>query len=280
MNRRRRPIHFSGSAWGDVAIGIVLFFASVLVASIGLILPLVPALFWFAACGFAFVALHLRMSSHGRRGRAAVIVRLRPPGPSLKWILLGALPMIAFGLAAGGLLQLWTGPVHSPIAPSGPNQLEELASTWSGWYVLLAYAVVLGPLIEEFCFRGWIQRPLERSLGPALAIVSTAAAFAVIHAWYGHVGFLLMPFALGLVFGSAVYLTGSIWTGVVLHGIWNGTLMMVVGFAADPGAVFVLPESLAGMTALSLVAGAALLALAWIGRQVRVRGRTVTPGAA
>ncbi len=273
MKRRRRLIHFSGSAAGDVAIGVVLLILSVAVASIGLLLPVVPALVWFAACVLAFVALHLRRGSHGRRGRAAAIVRLRPPGPALKWVVLAGLPMIVFGLAVGGLLQLWTGAIHSPVAPSGPNQLEELASTRSGWLVLTAYAVVMGPLIEEFCFRGWIQRPLERTLGPASAIFCSALAFAVVHAWYGHVGFLVMPFAMGVVWGSAVYLTGSIWTGVALHGIWNGVLMVVVGLVTDPGAIFVLPESSAGVIALSLAAVGGLLALVWIGGQVGDRGR-------
>ncbi len=258
------PIYVSGSAWGDVLIGVVLFLVSVALASIGLFWPLVPALIWFAACGFAFVTLHLRGGSDGRPGRAATVVRLRSPGTALKWVVLGAVPMLVFGLAVGGLLQLWTGPVHSPIAPSGPNELEDLASTRSGWFVLTVYAVVLAPLIEEFCFRGWIQRPLEGRLGPPVAILCSAAAFGVAHVWYGQVGFLLMPFALGLLWGGAVYLTGSIWTGVVLHGIWNGVLMMVVGFADDPGAVFVRPASPVEVLVLLLAAVGAAVVMGWI----------------
>lgn len=266
-------MYVSGSLLGDVSIGISVFVGSLWLASIAFLLPVIPGVVWLLTLTVGFVWIHARSAGRGRSSRSAAILRLRPLSRSLKWVALGALPMVALGIGVGGLVQVWAGPVHSPIAPSGPNELEELAASTRGWVVLLVLAVFVAPVIEEFCFRGWIQRALERRLGPTLAIVVAAVLFCLAHLWYGVLAFMVIPLLLGVIWGAAVYLTGSIWAGVLLHGTWNAAMMVAVTLLSDPGKVFPLPSSGIGSALLSMGVAGGAAALVWIALRVR-RGQT------
>jgi uncharacterized protein len=93
----------------------------------------------------------------------------------------------------------------------------------SYWPPLLWIAtVIFAPLFEEGFFRGFLFAGLSRSfLGPAGTIFLTAAVFASLHALqYDAVG-VATVFVLGLFFGIVRYKSGSLWSTIMLHSIWN-----------------------------------------------------------
>jgi membrane protease YdiL (CAAX protease family) len=83
------------------------------------------------------------------------------------------------------------------------------------WALLLMSAPVAG-VIEEAAFRGYMQGPIERRYGPAVAILITGTMFAVARLDFTLV---LWPYyvAVAAIYGMVAYLTNSIWPAIVLH---------------------------------------------------------------
>jgi membrane protease YdiL (CAAX protease family) len=79
--------------------------------------------------------------------------------------------------------------------------------------------VVLAPICEEIIFRGWLYGKLRVKMPaiPAILIVSTL--FGIMH-FQWNVGVSVFAMSLGMCFMRE--LTGTIWSGVVLHMIKNG----------------------------------------------------------
>jgi len=123
---------------------------------------------------------------------------------------------------------------------------------------------------------------LERKLGPAPGIGIAAALFAAVH---------LLPwifplhFFLGIALGYSVYVTRSIWTGVILHAANNATALLATGIQTnEPISAPTLWE--AGLTSEWWIALLVLVAsgtgLAWVVgglRAARVRDSTLAPPA-
>ena len=90
-----------------------------------------------------------------------------------------------------------------------------------------AALVVMGALfagvVEEAAFRGYMQGPIEKRHGPAVAILVTGTFFGLLHFVHPETTLALMPFymAVSVVYGSLAHLTGSILPGVVLHAGGN-----------------------------------------------------------
>jgi membrane protease YdiL (CAAX protease family) len=85
--------------------------------------------------------------------------------------------------------------------------------------LLIASAPIAG-VVEEAAFRGYMQGTLERSVGPALAILITGTMFALSHLDFTWV---LWPYylAVSALYGATTYLTRSILPAIVLHTAGN-----------------------------------------------------------
>lgn len=108
--------------------------------------------------------------------------------------------------------------------------LALLPETWTEGYMesasilnsntlvgVLAVAVV-GPIVEEFIFRGLMMDRLSRVMPGWLAVVLSAAAFGVCHGqgvWIGY------AFVLGLFFGFIDLRIGSVWPSILAHLAFN-----------------------------------------------------------
>lgn len=98
------------------------------------------------------------------------------------------------------------------------------APLWLVWLV-----IGLTPaLCEETVFRGLMLGGLRR-LGMTRAIVISALLFGLAHS---SIYRLLPTFALGLIFGYAVWRTGSIFCSILIHALNNGLIATAVYF--DP----------------------------------------------
>jgi sodium transport system permease protein len=148
------------------------------------------------------------------------------------WLgLLGALliGLSAWAFASGLLLRLLPPPPSLAEALKKVLMLDDKSVSLG----LTLFLVALSPAIcEEALFRGFILSGL-RSLGQWPAIVISALLFAVAH---GSIYRMLPTLFLGLLLGYAVWKTGSLLAGVVIHALNNGIAVWLAkggGAAAD-----------------------------------------------
>ena len=203
---------------------------------------------WLIATAAFFLWCHAAPGGWGtRRGRATGRVRPIPAGTRP---LLAALAPVM----SAGALSMWMllGALGAETEGPLPRQIVEYGERPGGALVLLVLIVGVAPLIEEFAFRGWMQRPLERALGPAPAIALTALLFAAAHLQPSGIPIRL---AGGAALGYAVWATRSIWSGVALHMAWNAGVLLF-------GFVFPRFDPAEGGWRLVLAATAALAASA------------------
>lgn len=192
---------------------------------------LAPPLGILVALLLAGVLLYGHALRRGQPGeiRRWAVLRLRPLRRPVALWTLAAIPVLL--ATSWALSEVYAGLVTIP--PETLNPYAPLTRTAAGRLSLAVAAVVIAPLLEEFFFRGLIQRPLERRWGAARAILFTGALFAAIHLlpWI-----LPLHLFLGLAFGWIVYATRSIWPGVMLHAANNAAALLGLEGTQDPTA--------------------------------------------
>ncbi|MDN3516778.1 type II CAAX endopeptidase family protein [Aquisalimonas lutea] len=207
----------------------------------------------------AFLLVLLRPRRPGFARRLAGY-RLRAPrgGAAAFVLLVGAVLVLNYGslMVLTGLLrpeQVWV-----PV-------LEGVLGQPGGAAMLLVLLLFAAPLVEEWLVRGRLQTGIARRWGVPAAIAVSATVFAWLH---GIPSLVPVYFVFGLLLGFAVWVTGSVWTGVAIHAAHNGAtfgLFLLAQAAGVDAAEAAGAEASAGMLRLggtALLPGAALLALA------------------
>lgn len=93
---------------------------------------------------------------------------------------------------------------------------------------LLIVMVVFGaPVVEELVYRGLIQRSLAVHLPAAAALVVAAAIFAIVH--FRPIEYPGL-FAVGLVLGACVTLTGRLGMAIIAHMAFNAVGLVVAAW--------------------------------------------------
>jgi membrane protease YdiL (CAAX protease family) len=135
----------------------------------------------------------------------------------------------AIGLAAAGFGVIYAvGAVVSFIPlPQDPSQEQGLTPThWEPRYAgafaanVVLFAVV-APFVEELMFRG-LGQSLLRFLGRWPSIIIVGVAFGLSH---GLLEALLVLVPFGIVVGYVRDRTDSVYPGMVLHAVFNGTAL-------------------------------------------------------
>jgi membrane protease YdiL (CAAX protease family) len=96
--------------------------------------------------------------------------------------------------------------------------------------LLVVSAAIIAPLVEETIFRGFIYGVIKRYTDGFFAALCSSLLFAVVHL---HIGTLMPLTLLALIFCAVYELTGSLLLPMVLHGLFNGTSLMVMLFFPD-----------------------------------------------
>ena len=78
-------------------------------------------------------------------------------------------------------------------------------------------AIVAAPLCEEFLFRGLIFKGLERSAGTILAVLGSAALFALVHPPIA----VLPVFGLGIATAMSFRSSGFLLAPMLTHAVYN-----------------------------------------------------------
>lgn len=177
--------------------------------------------------------------------------------------LLGGLLLIA-GAAPVGWTIGWLQSFVIEIPWEMLEGLEQLVTADSPgrllWLVLLL--AVTPALCEETVFRGVLLGG-TRSLGPTRFILLNGLAFGAFHLSFETVIRFLPTAWLGIVIAWAVWRTGSLWVGVLMHVLNNGVIVVLASWPAvrdafaDPNAPP--PLWLAPVAALSLFLGIRIL---------------------
>ncbi|MDR2390396.1 MAG: CPBP family intramembrane metalloprotease [Planctomycetota bacterium] len=99
----------------------------------------------------------------------------------------------------------------------------------SGWLsrpvhlVMLLFTILIGPFSEELAFRGMALDAFRRPGGVVPALLLTSFLFGLFHTDAS----LLLPLTLlGIVFGLARLLSGSLWCGLAVHSLHNAIALM------------------------------------------------------
>lgn len=175
----------------------------------------------------------------------------------------------AFAIILGsmGITQLWMA-FLSQLAPSSAlgtkfQQYVELMRYFEpskGWMFALEIltTVILVPIGEELLFRGIIQDELRRAFPPAVAVVGTSLAFAVLHGNFIQGSYV---FFVGLALSLAYYLTNNIFVPIGMHIVFNligsGSFARLAGLSERGQTILVyvlfasIPLMIAGFVRLS-----------------------------
>lgn len=213
---------------------------------------------WLTACAIAVVWLH--------RSARELVGLQSPETLRVPFAVGGILFTLTLGLGLSGLVQLWRGPVPFPFPLPPGNPLEAYTTSLEGWLTFSLYAVAVGPLIEEVAFRGWVQRSIQRRFGAVIGIGAGAVLFAFFHLWYVEPAVVIVPLMLGIVWGVAALVTGSVFAAIVLHGAWNGLLMVIHRSGVDPNLFWNLDG--AGAAAPILMIVSSIVVLGYLARKL------------
>jgi len=86
----------------------------------------------------------------------------------------------------------------------------------------LVTLVAIAPLSEEIFFRGILFRGLSARFGLGIALAGTSVLFSAAHGTLVQKGMTLF---LGAYFGVLVFLSGSLWAGILAHAFNNGAVV-------------------------------------------------------
>ena len=120
-------------------------------------------------------------------------------------------------------LETWIKNLEDSAAAITERMLN--VNTISGLLLNLLIIALIPAVGEELTFRGVLQQSLTHGLkNPHIAIVLSASIFSFIH--FQFYGFLPRLF-LGLLLGYMFYITGSLWTNILMHFLNNGTAVVL-----------------------------------------------------
>ncbi|MBI5850199.1 MAG: CPBP family intramembrane metalloprotease [Planctomycetes bacterium] len=130
-------------------------------------------------------------------------------------------PLLVFGLTAVWRAFGW--PMEAQ-----PHLTYFATPSATPWFASAALAVVvLGPILEEVVFRGFLHDGLRARLGPRATITVVAVLFGAMHVGDG--GVLFVPTALlGALFGWLRERSGGLFAPIATHMLHNGATVALV----------------------------------------------------
>lgn len=224
---KARPLNWRTAAW----VALVLIAIQLVVAGVSQTLTVLGwlnrdepessyALFqglMFHGAGLAIIALVLRSQScaWGQAFGLEAKGLIRRLGMGLACYA-GILPVFFFAAVLSRLVMTIVG---YPVTIQDVMLLfAEPQSAWS-LLALLGLAMIVAPVAEEVLFRGMLLPLLMKRLGAGPAVIVSSALFALIHF---HVPSFFPLFVLATGFALAYIYTGSLWTPITMHALFNG----------------------------------------------------------
>ena len=194
-------------------------------AIVGLIISLISeGIFLLAPFYFANRTTSRAITPPSRRRRSILDTLGFRRFPLLRSLALVAIFFVGL-IIVNQLYALLITDLHLQIQTNDQVVLERGRTLPIATYVTLVAAVVIAPICEEIFFRSFILMGLLGDMTPTLAIFLSALIFAVAHA--DPASFLVL-FVIGLALAVLRWRTRSIWPGIFLHMLNNGTSALLI----------------------------------------------------
>jgi uncharacterized protein len=185
-----------------------------------------------------------------------------PPDSVKSWPLVILLVPVMFTFAAMTLWATafaasWMSPRFAEYLLKEQNDPGPLGSmTESGSALLILFVVVVGPVIEEFIFRGLVLRRWIARRSLWRGVIGSALVFALLHPpfWIG-------AFVIGVFLALLYLVTRSLYAPIAFHAMYNGLIAFAMVAADDaatddrPKTVAAFREQWMGETVLLLISG-------------------------
>lgn len=176
----------------------------------------------------AFLAVFLMMDR--KRFFQALKETRQAPGWLLIFLIFAPMATnILGGLFSEGLNKLLM-LVGLEFEKTSSEMAREVATSLS--LMLALYTCLLAPLFEEFVFRGYLLRSIERPK-PWLAVVLSGVMFAIMHTNLGQTTSLIVT----AIYFSYLGLRYSMWVPIVVHVANNSLFYLLSLFPGKPGSV-------------------------------------------
>lgn len=94
--------------------------------------------------------------------------------------------------------------------------------------------VILAPIMEEVIFRGWLYGRLRAKLCLPTAMIIVSLLFGLVHGQW-NVG--ITTFAMSLVLCGLREITGTIYSGIILHMIKNAIAFLFLFIISNPNSI-------------------------------------------
>ena len=117
------------------------------------------------------------------------------------------------------------------------NKAEDMFEFLSGGNIILGFLaiVVIGPIMEEFLFRGLILHELDKHINTYIAIIIQAVLFGLVHLNFYQLTYTVL---IGIILGLAYVWLKSIWAPIIIHVVNNGISFALATFSnVDDSAV-------------------------------------------
>ena len=129
-------------------------------------------------------------------------------------------------------LILWSDTITQRIFGGGSSR-QSIVEFFSGSptleqrIMIIVFAIVVAPVIEEFLFRFFLYNVMKRYFGRFIGITLSALLFAAAHA---HFPSFVPLFVLGSCFAIAYEWTGSILVAMTMHSLFNSVTLTALAF--------------------------------------------------
>lgn len=129
------------------------------------------------------------------------------------------------GMKLGGVFQTLEDTLKALEQTASDVTKQMLNTDTIGGLLFNLFIIALIPAIgEEMTFRGVLQQAMTRKMNPHVGIFLSAAIFSFIH--FQFYGFLPRLF-LGMILGYMFYITGSLWTSILMHFLNNACTVLL-----------------------------------------------------
>jgi membrane protease YdiL (CAAX protease family) len=172
---------------------------------------------------YMVVALYMFLLVEGKyHTRFWRAIRWNWPGPS------------GFSLIGVGVLMLGFDALGRFLPMPKTTPFDQFFERPMDAYLTVAFAITLGPLMEELFFRGFLYPILARRMGAVWGIVLTALPFGLMHyAQYRSWSAVLIIVLVGVVLTAVRAVTKSVAASFLAHVGYNATLMVLTAVATD-----------------------------------------------
>ena len=159
----------------------------------------------------------------------AEVLALREPAQGWHVLPLALLPLFLVGAAWTGIISL----LNPNAVLHDLRPFQEMLHGDAYWLMLIV--IGLGaPLSEELLFRGFMFPPLAKSrLGLIGAGILSSILWTLLHAGYSVFG-LLEVLSIGFYFAWLLVRTGSLWTTIFCHAVYNTVMAVGLYFVTLP----------------------------------------------